>query len=102
MFYKLYARTYGGKHDGNIQGRHQHIVEETKFVNLFDIMRSLFHGKGHHVTCDSAYIIYEWHHGTDHSEHMEDQHAWNNPIQSNQMGAQMDAYLKTNPIKKWI
>lgn len=48
---------YGsGKHDGDIQGRHEHTAKEAKFMNLFDIMLLLFCGKGHHVTCDSAYM----------------------------------------------
>ena len=55
MFYKLYARTYGGASDGDIQGQHEHTHNEAKFVNLFDMMLSNFFGKGHHVTCDSAY-----------------------------------------------
>ena len=52
---KLYARTYGGASDGNIQGWHEHTQNEAKFVNLFDMMLSNFFGKGHHVTCDLAY-----------------------------------------------
>ena len=50
MFYKLYARTYGGKHNGNIQGWHKHNINKAKFCNLFNIMLSLFCGKGHHAT----------------------------------------------------
>ena len=56
QFYKLYARCYGGKDDGDIQGRHQHTVGQQKFINLFDIMLSSFRGNGHYVTCDSAYM----------------------------------------------
>ena len=37
-----YARTYGGKHDKNLQGHHSHMAEQQKFVNLFDIMLSSF------------------------------------------------------------
>ena len=55
MFYQLYARTYGGASDGDIQGRHEHTQSKAKFVNLFDMMLSKFFVKGHHVTCDSAY-----------------------------------------------
>ena len=50
MFHKLYARMYGGKHNGNIQGWHKHNVNKAKFCNLFNIMLSLFCGKGHHAT----------------------------------------------------
>ena len=59
ILYKLYAWTYGGKHDddGDIQDWHKHTQNEAKFVNRFDIMPSSFHRKGHHVTCDSAYIM---------------------------------------------
>ena len=57
QFYKLYAQTYGGKHDNDLQlqGCHSHTTGQQKFVNLFDIMLSSFQGKGHHITCDSAY-----------------------------------------------
>ena len=56
MFYQRYAQTYGGTSDGTIQGRHEHTQNEAKFVNLFDMMLSNFFGKGHYVTCDSAYM----------------------------------------------
>ena len=56
QFYKLYARCYGGKIDGDLQGHHSHTARQQKFVNLFDIMLSQFRGNGHHVTCDSAYM----------------------------------------------
>ena len=56
QFYKLYARTYGGKDDGDLQGRHSHTAGQQKFVNLFEIMLAQFRGKGHHLTCDSAYM----------------------------------------------
>lgn len=34
IFYKLYARTYGGASDDNIQGWHEHTAKEPKFCNL--------------------------------------------------------------------
>ena len=55
-FYELYARCYGGKDDGDLQGRHSHMAGQQKFVYLFDIMLSSFCGNGHYVTCDSAYM----------------------------------------------
>ena len=63
QFYKIYARTYGGKHGGNLeQGWHKHMAGEQKFINhlFFVLMLSLFRGKGHHVTRDSAYMGDSW------------------------------------------
>ena len=38
------------------KARHEHTAGQQKLVNLFDIMLSSFQGKGHHVTCDLAYM----------------------------------------------
>ena len=56
QFYKLYAQMYGGKLDNDLQSHHSHAAGQQKFVNLFNIMLLSFRGKGHHVTCDSAYM----------------------------------------------
>ena len=36
--------------------RHSHTAGQQKFVNLFEIMLAQFRGKGHHATCDLAYM----------------------------------------------
>ena len=43
--------------DSDIQGWYdEHTQNKAKFVNLFDIMLSIFFGKGRHVMCDSVYM----------------------------------------------
>ena len=96
MFYKLYARTYDGASDGNIQGYHEHTQNKAKFVTLFDMMLSNFFGKGHHVTCDSTYM------GNNMAQ--VSRKIWKiimvGTIQANRTDAPMVAYLKANPMKK--
>ena len=58
FYYKLYARCYGWKDDGDIQGRHSHTARQQKFVNLFEMMLAQFREKGYYVLCDSAYGRY--------------------------------------------
>ncbi len=54
--YKLFVRAYGGKTDGDLDGKHQNTATTQKWVNLYDIMLGNFKGKGHCVTMDSAYM----------------------------------------------
>ena len=98
MFYKLYAQMYGGSASdaGDIQGRHEHTQNEAKFINLFDMMLSNFFGRGHHVTCDLAYM------GNNMAQ--VSRKIWKinmvGTIQANRTGAPMAADLKANPMKK--
>ena len=59
QFYKLYAHTYGGESNGNIQGRHEHTETEQKFISLFYLMISSFKGARRALCnlCDSAYVV---------------------------------------------
>ncbi|KAL7525224.1 hypothetical protein ACHAWF_001263 [Thalassiosira exigua] len=54
--YKLFARAYGGKTDGDLNHVHENTATMQKWVNLYDIMLDSFKGKGHCVTMDSAFM----------------------------------------------
>ena len=47
---------YGGKADGDLDGRHENTVTTQKWVNLYRLLLEDFKGKGHCVTMDSAYM----------------------------------------------
>ena len=52
--YKLFARTYGGKTDEDMNKRNEHTVTKLKMVSLYDFMLHPFKDKGHNVVMDSA------------------------------------------------
>jgi hypothetical protein len=52
--YKLHARTFGGKTDGDLQSHHINTITTQKWVNLMSVLIDDFKGKGHCVTMDSA------------------------------------------------
>ena len=52
--YKLFARTYGGKTDEDMNKRNEHTVTKLKMVSLYDFMLDPFKNKGHCVVMDSA------------------------------------------------
>jgi len=54
--FKLFARTYGGKYDADLDQQNVHTATLQKFVNLFDIMLDPFKNDGRCVTMDSAYM----------------------------------------------
>ena len=54
--YKLFARTYGGKTDQDINRHNEHTVTKLKMVSLYDFMLDPFKNKGHCVVMDSAYM----------------------------------------------
>ena len=55
--YKLYARYYGGKPDGDLSNvRHENVLTDQKWINLYDMMLTPFKGNRHCVTWDSAYM----------------------------------------------
>jgi hypothetical protein len=54
--YKLFARTYGGKTDEDMNKRNEHTVTKLKMVSLYDFILDPFKNKGHCVVMDSAYM----------------------------------------------
>jgi hypothetical protein len=54
--YKLFARTYGGKGDKDINVHNPHTVTKLKMVPLYDFMLDPFKHNGHCVVMDSAYM----------------------------------------------
>ena len=67
--YKVYARVYGGAKDEDLSNtKHANTSNLQKWVNLYNLMLSLFKGKGRCVTMDSPYMSdiraqigqYEW------------------------------------------
>jgi hypothetical protein len=52
--YKLFARTYGGKGDKDINRHNPHTVTKLKMVSLYDFMLYPFKHNGHCVVMDSA------------------------------------------------
>ena len=54
--YKVFARTYGGKHDADMNQRHPNNDTLLKTVSLYSIMLEGYKGKGHHLVMDSAYM----------------------------------------------
>jgi hypothetical protein len=54
--YKLFARTYGGKKDEDIDVHNEHTATKLKMVSLYDFMLDPFKHKGHCVVMDSAYM----------------------------------------------
>jgi hypothetical protein len=54
--YKLFARTYGDKGDGDINRHHKHTVTKLKMVSLYSCMLDPFKHNGHCVVMDSAYM----------------------------------------------
>jgi hypothetical protein len=54
--YKLFARTYGGKGDEDINRHNKHTVTELKMVSLYDFMLDPFKNNGHCVVMDFAYM----------------------------------------------
>ena len=54
--YKLFARAYGGKSDGDLDHINDNTFTTQKWVNLYDIMLDPFKGEGRFVTMDSAYM----------------------------------------------
>jgi hypothetical protein len=54
--YKLFARTYGGKGDQDINRHNRHTVTKLKMVSLYDFMLDSFKHNGHCVVMDSAYL----------------------------------------------
>ncbi len=54
--YKLHARTFRGKTDGDLQSHHINTIRMQKWVNLMLVLLNDFKGKGHCVTMDSAYM----------------------------------------------
>ena len=54
--YKPFARAYGGKTDGDLDGVNEHTVTTQKWVNLYDIMLDPFKDMGCCCTMDSAYM----------------------------------------------
>ena len=54
--YKLFARVYGGKSDGDLNKETENASTLQKWINLYNIMLHQFKGKGRGVTMDSAYM----------------------------------------------
>jgi hypothetical protein len=54
--YKLFARTYGGKGDEDINQHNKHTVTKLKMVSLYDFVLDPFRNNGHCVVMDSAYM----------------------------------------------
>jgi hypothetical protein len=54
--YKLFARTYGGKGDKDINVHNPCTVTKLNMVSLYDLMLDPFKGVGHCVVMDSAYM----------------------------------------------
>ena len=48
---------WGGGKDGDLSNtRHENVLTDQKWINLYDMMLTPFKGNGHCVTCDSAYM----------------------------------------------
>ena len=46
-----------GEKDGDLSNtRHENVLTDQKWINLYDMMLTPFKGTGHCVTCDSAYM----------------------------------------------
>ena len=54
--YKLHARTFGGRSNGDLDMRHENVVTIQKWINLMSLMIDEYKGKGRYVTMDSAYM----------------------------------------------
>ena len=54
--YKLFARTYGGKSDTDLDGAHDNTLLTAKWINFFSHMLDPFKGLGCNVMMDSAYM----------------------------------------------
>jgi hypothetical protein len=52
----LFARTYGGKGNKDINRHHKHTVTKLKMVSLYAFMLHPFKHNGHCVVMDSAYM----------------------------------------------
>jgi hypothetical protein len=52
--YKMHARMFGGKTDGDLQSHHINTIMTQKWVNLMSVLLDDFKGKGHCITMDSA------------------------------------------------
>jgi len=54
--YKLHARTFGGRSDGNLVMRHENCETIQKWINLMSKMIDEYKNAGRFVTMDSAYM----------------------------------------------
>ena len=54
--YKLFARTYGGKDDQDMDVHNPHTATKLEVVLLYDFMRHPFKHNGYCVVVDSAYM----------------------------------------------
>ena len=54
--YKLHARTFGGKNDGNLGMRHENCMSIQKWINLLSLMIDDYKGAGQYITMDLAYM----------------------------------------------
>ncbi len=54
--YKLHARTFGGKNDGNLRMVHEKCASIQKWINLMLLMLKDYKGQGRYVTMDLAYM----------------------------------------------
>lgn len=54
--FKIFVQAYGGQTDEDLTKPTEHCASMQKWINLYDAMLDPFKGKGHWVTCDSAYM----------------------------------------------
>ena len=54
--YKLHARTFGGKNDGDLGMLHDSCMTIQKWINLLLLMVDDYKGAGRYITMDSAYM----------------------------------------------
>jgi hypothetical protein len=54
--YKLHARTFGRRSDGDLDMCHENCETIQKWINLMSLMINKYKGKGCYVTMDSAYM----------------------------------------------
>ena len=54
--YKLHARTFGGKNDGDLGMLHDNCMTIQKWINLLSLMVDDYKGAGRYITMDSVYM----------------------------------------------